>query len=183
MRILVEHLHVAVGGCAVQVEVVFLDVLAVVAFGAGQAVQPLLEDRVVPVPQRQGEAQVLGAVADPGQAVLVPAVRPAAGIVVREVVPGRTVVAVVFAYRAPRPLAEVGPPLLPVGRARLMGGEALMFSGLSHVRLPLWQWLPALRVPVRPPGVASRRAAPRPRSRPARHSRTGGAADRRRRFR
>ncbi len=35
--ILVQTLHVGVGGCGIQVEVVFLDILAVVALIAGQA--------------------------------------------------------------------------------------------------------------------------------------------------
>ena len=134
LRVLVEHLQVAVRGRAVQVEVALLDVLAVVALDAGQAEQPLLEDRVASVPQRDGEAQVLGAIADAGQAVLVPAVRAAGRVIVRKVVPRRTVSAVVFAYRAPRPFAEVRPPLLPVGRTRLMGGEARVFRRSIHHR-------------------------------------------------
>jgi hypothetical protein len=88
LRILVEHLHVGVGGRAVEVVVVLLHVLAVVALVAGQPKEPLLEDGVALVPQADGQTQVLEAVADPGQAVLVPAVGAAAGVVVGEVVPG-----------------------------------------------------------------------------------------------
>ena len=39
LRILVEVLHVRVGRRAVEVEVIFLDVFAMVAFGVGQAEQ------------------------------------------------------------------------------------------------------------------------------------------------
>ena len=53
LRVLVEVLHVRVGRRAVEVEVVLLDVLAVVAFTVGQPEQPLLEDRILAVPQRQ----------------------------------------------------------------------------------------------------------------------------------
>ena len=48
LRILVEPLHVRVRRRRVEVEVVLLDVLAVVALVAGQAEQALLEDRVAP---------------------------------------------------------------------------------------------------------------------------------------
>ena len=57
LRVLVEVLHVRVRRRAVEVEVVLLDVLAVIPLAVGQAEQPLLEDRILPVPQRQGEAQ------------------------------------------------------------------------------------------------------------------------------
>ena len=73
----------------VEVEVALLHVLAVVALGAGQAEEPLLEDRVAAVPEGQGEAEPALAVGDAQQAVLAPAVGAAAGVVVREVVPAR----------------------------------------------------------------------------------------------
>ena len=101
------------GRRAVEVEVVFLDVLAVIALAIGQAEQPLLEDRVLAVPQRQGKAQPLVVVAEPGEAVLAPMIGARPGLIVREIVPRIAVLAVVLAHRAPLALAEVGPPLLP----------------------------------------------------------------------
>ena len=74
LRVLVEVLHVRVGRRAVEVEVVFLDVLAVVAFAVGQAEQPLLQDGVLAVPQGQREAEPLPVVGEACQAVLAPAV-------------------------------------------------------------------------------------------------------------
>ena len=59
LRILVEVLHVRMRRRAVEVEVVFLDVLAVIALAVGQAEQAFLEDRVLSIPQGQGEAQPL----------------------------------------------------------------------------------------------------------------------------
>ena len=82
LRILVEVLHVRVGRRAVEVEVVLLDVLAVIALAVGQAEQPLLEDRVLAVPQGQREAEPLLVVGDAGQAVLAPAIGARAGLVV-----------------------------------------------------------------------------------------------------
>src|SRR5207237_900484 len=56
----------------------------------------------------------LAPVADSGQAVLVPAIRARAGVVVREVIPRRAVRAVILADGAPGALGEVRPPALPV---------------------------------------------------------------------
>jgi hypothetical protein len=53
-----------------------------------QAEQPLLEDRVTLVPQRDRETEALMVVGDAGQAVLAPAIRARSRLVVGEVVPG-----------------------------------------------------------------------------------------------
>ena len=106
------------GRRAVEVEVVLLDVLPVVALAVGQAEQAFLEDRVLAVPQGQRKAEPLMVVGDPGQAVLTPAIRARAGLVVGEVVPGVAAFAVVLAHGSPLPLAEIGPPLLPGDSAR-----------------------------------------------------------------
>src|SRR5690606_673450 len=100
-----------------------LDVLPVVAAPAGEPEHALLEDRVGAVPQRQREAERLPLVADAGHAVLVPPVGAGPGMVVREIVPGRAVLAVVLPHRAPGTLGQVRPPrpprLLPrVGRGQ-----------------------------------------------------------------
>jgi hypothetical protein len=59
---------------AVEVEVVLLDVLAVIAFAVGQAEQALLQDRVFAVPQREREAQPLFVVGNAAEAVFSPAI-------------------------------------------------------------------------------------------------------------
>src|SRR5262249_13460629 len=111
--ILVEVLHVRVRGRRVEVEVVLLDVLAVIALAIGEPEHALFQDRVAFVPQRKSEAQTLRVVRDASEAILAPAIGPRSRLVVAEVVPGVTVLAVVFSNRAPLPLAEVGSPLLP----------------------------------------------------------------------
>ena len=64
LRILVEELHVRVRRRVVEVEVVLLDVLAVVALDGREAEQPLLQDGVVAVPEGGGEDEELIAVAE-----------------------------------------------------------------------------------------------------------------------
>jgi len=70
LRVLVEHLRVRVRRRAVEIEVVLLDVLAVIPLGVGEAVEALLDDGVLAVPQREREAQQHAIVAEPGDAVL-----------------------------------------------------------------------------------------------------------------
>ena len=124
LRIFVEELHVRMGGRAIEVEVVLLHILAVIALAVGQAEQALLEDRVLAVPQRQGKAQTLPVVAQPGDAVLAPVIGARPCLIVGEVVPGVAVRAVVLADRAPLALAEIGAPLLPGDSAVPRGFKA-----------------------------------------------------------
>ena len=74
----------------------------------------------------------------PRQAVLVPPVRPGPGVVVREVPPGRAVLAVVLAHGAPGPLGQVWTPA-PPGRAprrrpRRAGPARRRWSPCGHGR-------------------------------------------------
>src|SRR5436309_9832811 len=94
----------------IEVEVVLLDVFAVVALGPGEAEQPLLQDRIVAVPEGQGEAETAVVVGDPAEAVLAPAVGARPGVAGGEGAPGVAVGAIVFAHRAPLALGELGPP-------------------------------------------------------------------------
>src|SRR5262249_15848290 len=126
--------HVAVRRRRVEIVVELLDVLAVVALGAGDAEEPLLQDRVAPVPDSEREAEAPLAVADPEEAVLAPAVSAAARVIVREVNPGIPVGGVVLAHRGPLPLRQVRPPALPVGLAAGIGVEAERLGIQLHRR-------------------------------------------------
>ena len=87
LRVLVQVFHVRVGRRRVEVEVALLYVLAVVPFAVGQAEQPLLEDRILAVPERERETEKLVIVGNASQAVLAPAVRSRARLIVAEVIP------------------------------------------------------------------------------------------------
>ena len=138
LRVLVQVLHVRVAGHVVQVEVILLHVLAVIALRAGEAEHPLLDDRVLAIPQRKRETQLLMVVANPGDTVLAPTVRTRARMVVREVVPCATIGAVILAHRAPLPFAQGTGPRAATGpfpRAR-RPGAALPLSAADPRGLP-----------------------------------------------
>src|SRR5581483_7059090 len=112
MRVLVQELHIGMRGRAVEIEVILFYVLAMISFVAREAKEPLLQNRIALIPQRK--AHSLPAIADAGETVLIPAIRSGTGVVVRQVFPGVSISAVVFAYRSPGTLAEIRPPALPM---------------------------------------------------------------------
>ena len=116
LRVVIAPAQPRGGRRGVEVPPVFLGVLAVIALAVAQAEDALFQERVATVPERQRETQPLIDVADAGESVLVPAVGARAGMIVREVVPGIALGAVVLAHRAPRPFAQVGAERLPVTR-------------------------------------------------------------------
>src|ERR1041385_6220881 len=105
-------------GRRVEVEIVFFYVLAVIALVARQAEDSFFQDGISLVPQCYCETDHLLAVADAGQPIFIPAIGAGTSLVVREVFPSVSVRTVVFAHGAPRALAEVGPPALPVFATR-----------------------------------------------------------------
>src|SRR5208282_4165557 len=113
LRVVVTPPVPGVAGSGVEVPPVVLHVLAVVRLGAGQPEDTLLEDRITAVPQREAETEPLLDVAEAGQAVLTPPVSPGPRMVMRQVIPGLTVRAVVFPDRPPLPLADIRPPQVP----------------------------------------------------------------------
>src|SRR6266567_1314867 len=98
---------------AVDVKVVFLNVLAVVSFAVREAEHAFFEDGVFAIPQGHAEAQQLLVIADSCKTVLAPVIRTGSGLVVGEVVPGISVLAVIFPNRAPLSFAEVRSPFSP----------------------------------------------------------------------
>src|SRR5713101_8424058 len=117
LRIFVKELHVGVGRRAVEVEVIFLHILAVIAFVAGKAEETLLENGIGLVPKCKTKTHELMAVADRRQAVFVPAIGARPSVIVRKIFPRLSGGAVVLAHCAPGAIADIGAPALPMGFA------------------------------------------------------------------
>ena len=113
LRVLVEILHVGMRWRAVEVEVIFFDVFAVVALAVGEPEEPFFENRVFPVPEGECKTEPLLFVADAPQTLLTPAIGPRTGLIVGEEIPGVTVVAVILPNGSPLPLGQVGSPHFP----------------------------------------------------------------------
>src|SRR5438094_735716 len=87
LRIFVKELHVGVGRRTVEVEVIFLHILAVIAFVAGQAEEAFLEDGIGLVPKCKTKTHELMAVTNRRQAVLVQAIGARTSVIVRKIFP------------------------------------------------------------------------------------------------
>ena len=116
LRIVVPPTVPCMAGDGIEVPPVFLRVLAVVGLGSVQAIEPLLQDRITPVPKGKAEAHPLLDVREASQAVLPPAVGTGSRVVVGKVVPGFAVGAVVLSNGGPLALAHIWPPPIPVAR-------------------------------------------------------------------
>jgi hypothetical protein len=105
LRILVEKLHVGVGRSAVEIEVIFLNILSVVALAPREPEKTLFEDGIFAVPKRQGEAEILSPVRDAGYAVFIPAIGSRPRMIVWKVIPCAPVWTVILSHSSPCPLA------------------------------------------------------------------------------
>ena len=70
--VLVHGTHVGMRGGGVEVEVLFFDVFAVVAFGVGEAEESFFEDIVFAVPESDGEAESASSVRDAHESIFTP---------------------------------------------------------------------------------------------------------------
>src|SRR6266481_1931366 len=95
---------------AVKVEVILFDILTMVAFAIRQSEETLFENWIVAIPQGHAKAEKLLLIADAGKTILTPVVCARTGLVMGEVVPGISILAVVFTNRPPLALAQVWPP-------------------------------------------------------------------------
>src|SRR5262249_45061222 len=80
--ILVQILHVRVCRRAVEIEVVLLNIFAVVTFIAGQTEDPLFENRITLIPQSYGKTEKLTAIGNPCNPIFIPAIHTRAGLIV-----------------------------------------------------------------------------------------------------
>jgi hypothetical protein len=128
LRIFVEIAQHAVAGGGVEVEVVFLHILAVIALIAGKTEGAFLEDWIAAVPQGQRETQPLLLVANPAQTILIPAIGAGTGLVVVEMLPGFAVGAVVLPHRAPGPFRQIRPPQPPLLLAFVLAFQTQPFG-------------------------------------------------------
>ena len=113
LRITISHPHVGMRWRVVFVEENLLPILAVVPLRAGEAEEPLLQKRVAPIPEGEGKTKPLLEIGEAADPVLAPAISAGARVLVREIIPGVAMSAVILPHRAPLPLAQVRAPEMP----------------------------------------------------------------------
>ena len=90
--------------------------------------EPLLQDRIVAIPEGQGKAELLLVVGDTSQTIFTPAIRAGAGLIMGEEVPGVTIFAVLLTHRSPLALGQIRSPLLSLGCTVACFLEARVFG-------------------------------------------------------
>ena len=89
LGIFIERLQIRMGRRGIEVKIAFFHVLAVIALAVGEAEEPLLQNRILAVPQRQRETEPALAVGEAEQPVLAPTISAATGVVVWKILPAR----------------------------------------------------------------------------------------------
>src|SRR5579884_4025370 len=118
-------------GGVIKIVIIFFDILAVIALLSVEAEESLFQNGIVSVPEGRSEADILVAVTEAGDAVFPPAVGSGARMVVRKVIPGCAIGAIVLTHRSPLPLAHIRPPAFPVDDPPPILFQSIMFS--SHM--------------------------------------------------
>src|SRR5437867_1160662 len=196
LRILIEHFQVGMCWRGVEVIVQLLGVFSMVALVVRQAKDAFLQNRVFSVPQSERKTKALLVIADPGDAVLAPAIRAAAGVVVGHVFPGVAVWTVVLAHGAPLAFGQVRPPKFPALLPRGVLLEAKLLGCCGSIIFHWFALLKFMPAPTRKTACERSRADAallfqlerpgpiatlRPPTTPGTDSRAGRAAARRRR--
>src|SRR5437879_11809462 len=102
------------GRSAIQIVVIFFDILTMVTFFACQSKESLFKDRVTSVPEGQRKTHLLMAITDTAKSILSPTEGLRTRVVMRKVIPGCAIGAVVFTHRSPGPFTQISSPHLPL---------------------------------------------------------------------
>ena len=82
--------------CRVEIPVEFFDVLAMITLMSSDAKKALLEDAILPVPQRERQTHALAIIGDPGNTVFSPSISSRTCMLVGKVIPSIAVVRIVL---------------------------------------------------------------------------------------
>src|SRR5580704_2031366 len=97
----------------VEVVIMFLNVFAVISLTVREAEKPLFQNRILPIPEGQGQTEALMVVAQTANTIFAPTISTAARLVVSEIVPSGPVRTVILTNRSPLALAQIGAPPPP----------------------------------------------------------------------
>jgi len=114
VRISIGHPHEAVGGRIVRVPINFLHILTVISLRSGYAEKALLQKRVAFIPESEGETEPILEIRNTTDSVFIPAIGTGTRMIVRQVVPGIAIGAVIFPHRPPGAVCQVRAPAMPV---------------------------------------------------------------------
>jgi hypothetical protein len=98
-----------------------------IALRSVEAKEPFLQYWIVAIPKSEAETDRLPAIADAGEAVLIPPVRTRTSVVMRKIIPRTAIRRVIFSNGAPRTFREIRSPTFPVPGPGVRLSKALLF--------------------------------------------------------
>src|SRR5450432_3825949 len=114
LRIFIQHFHIGVGGCAVEIIVIFLNIFSMVALVSGKPEISFLQYWILFIPERQGETQNLVFITDTSDSLFPPTVRFTPGHIMTYKFPGGSIFTVVFSHGSPLAICYIGSPFFPL---------------------------------------------------------------------
>ncbi len=133
LRVTIRHPHVGMGRRVVLEEKYFLHILAVISLRTRQTKEAFLEDGIALIPEGESKTEPLFEIRNATNSIFAPAVGAGACVVVREIIPGVAIRAVILPHRAPLPFAQIRPPQMPALFAIVILLETLLF-GVHEIR-------------------------------------------------
>src|ERR1700733_271950 len=115
LRIFVEVFQIRARRRRIEVKIILLHVLAMIALQVGEPEETFLQNWIALIPECHGEADALVPVAKTRDAIFTPAVGARTGVIMRKIIPGIAVRAVILADSSPLALGEIRSPALPMG--------------------------------------------------------------------
>src|SRR6266436_3177317 len=108
-----------------------------ISLAAGQSKISFLQDRIAAVPHSDGKTDHSVSVRNTGDAIFIPTVRLRPCQVVRKVIPGSPISAIVLTDRSPGALAKVWAPPFPMRFHFTAFTQSYLFGSFSHRNLQL----------------------------------------------
>src|ERR1700736_2015649 len=114
LRIFIESLQIRMRWRSIEVVIDLFDVFAMVSLAVRETEQALLQNRILLIPEREPHANALVTVAEAANTVFAPTIGATTGVIVREIVPGRSTGTIVLTHCSPLALAQIGAPTFPM---------------------------------------------------------------------
>src|ERR1700730_13043325 len=111
--ILIQHFHIGMGWCAVEVIIIFFYVFTMIALVSCKPEISFLQQRIFFIPKGYGKTKKLFFIANSADAFFAPAISLAPGHIVSERFPGSSFDAVVFPHSAPLAIRNIRSPFFP----------------------------------------------------------------------
>src|SRR6266566_3220174 len=136
LRVFVQSLHIRMSWGIVEKEIIFFDILPMVAFRIRQAEEPFLQNWIGLVPQGKSKTHESLIVTNTQQAILAPTIGARTRVIMWEVIPCITIDGIILTYSTPLAFTKIRSPAIP----RL----TILMRFLKSALFCVWHHVPSL---------------------------------------